>query len=90
MLVSEDGSSIINRLNPPVKRLFRLLAIDNRLRMVSIDCFLCRVARDRPERMELLCDDLILPGRERDIRGAGRSYSGKHGGSLDFRSRASV
>jgi hypothetical protein len=66
MFVNEAGSSIIRRLNPPLNRLD---ATERRLRTVSNDCFLWTGAfRERPERIELRREDLILAGRERGRR----------------------
>jgi hypothetical protein len=73
IFVNEAGSSIIKRLNPPLKRLD---ATETRLRTVSNDCFLwTRPFRERPERTELRLDDLILAGRERGRRTPFKSYS---------------
>jgi hypothetical protein len=60
----EAGSSIIKRSNFPLS-LLPLLAIEARLRMVSID-WRRGVVRDRTERTELLRDvDRTLGGRDR-------------------------
>lgn len=76
--VNEAGSSMISRLNLPLRRLVLiLLPIDNLLLTVSMDCFLWMAfGLVRPERMELLRDDLILEGRDLGVRtpGDGKSY----------------
>ena len=73
IFVKEAGSSRINRLNPPLRRLEAMEAL---LRTVSKDCFLWTGAcRERPERTELRREDLILAGLERGRRTPLMSYS---------------